>query len=65
VRESRGRWSGSRLGSFSRPSCKKREKKNKKRTRFGKFGQNSIEFEKCKVLDQKVVMIGSEMFLSG
>jgi hypothetical protein len=40
-------------------------KKEKKRMRFGEFGQNSFEFERCKVLVQKVVMIGSEMILSG
>jgi hypothetical protein len=45
--------------------AKKGEEKNKKRTKFGEFGRYSNEFEKCKVLVQKVVMIGSEMFLSG
>jgi hypothetical protein len=45
--------------------AKKGEKKNKKKTRFGEFGRNSNEFEKCKVLVQKVVMIVSEIFLSG
>jgi hypothetical protein len=36
------------LGRFTREG----EEKNKKSTRFCEFGQNSIEFEMCKVLVQ-------------
>jgi hypothetical protein len=40
-------------------------KKEKRRMKLGEFGQNSLEFEKCQVLGSEMVMIGSEMILSG
>jgi hypothetical protein len=33
--------------------AKKGEEKNKERAKFGEFGRNSNEFEKCKVLIQR------------
>jgi hypothetical protein len=55
----------SRLGCLLCRVGEEKRKKEKKRMRFGEFVQNSFEFRNVQSFDPKVVMIGSEVFLSG